>query len=51
MSLVAQAGEIRDGGGMVSTVLAKEIGYPGSSIAFAQLWSGMERSGLIQREV
>jgi hypothetical protein len=32
-------------------VLAAEVGYPGSSIAFAQLLSGMERSGLIEREV
>jgi len=36
---------------MASTVLAEAIGYPGSSIAFAQLLSGMERSGLIEREV
>ena len=36
---------------MASTVLAAEVGYPGSSIAFAQLLSGMERSGLIEREV
>ena len=27
------------------------VGYPGSSVAFAQLLSGMERSGLIAREV
>ena len=36
---------------MASTLLAAEVGYPGSSIAFAQLLSGMERSGLIEREV
>ena len=36
---------------MASAVLAREVGYPGSSIAFAQLLSGMERSGLIEREV
>jgi hypothetical protein len=36
---------------MASGMLAREIGYPGSSIAFAQLLSGMERSGLIHREV
>ncbi|HUL25924.1 MAG TPA: hypothetical protein VLW44_09165 [Streptosporangiaceae bacterium] len=45
------AGEVRDASGMASTVLAEAIGYPGSSIAFAQLLSGMERSGLIEREV
>ena len=44
-------GEVRDASGMASTVLAEAIGYPGSSIAFAQLLSGMERSGLIEREV
>jgi hypothetical protein len=36
---------------MASTKLAEAIGYPGSSIAFAQLLSGMERDGLITREV
>ena len=36
---------------MASTALARSIGYPGSSIAFAQLLSGMERSGLIERAV
>ena len=51
MSHLALAGEIRDEAGMASTVLAAEVGYPGSSIAFAQLLSGMERSGLIEREV
>jgi hypothetical protein len=51
MSHLALAGEIRDEAGMASTVLATEVGYPGSSIAFAQLLSGMERSGLIEREV
>jgi len=45
------AGEITDDAGMASTVLAAEVGYPGSSIAFAQLLSGMERSGLIERAV
>jgi len=34
-----------------STRLAVAVGYPGSSVAFAQLLSGMERSGLIEREV
>src|SRR5579859_3877985 len=51
MSHLAQAGSITDEAGMASAVLAREIGYPGSSIAFAQLLSGMERSGLIEREV
>jgi DNA-binding response OmpR family regulator len=51
MAHLAQAGEVSDEAGMASSVLAREVGYPGSSIAFAQLLSGMERSGLIQREV
>jgi hypothetical protein len=51
MSYLALTGEVRDEAGMASTVLAAEVGYPGSSIAFAQLLSGMERSGLIEREV
>jgi hypothetical protein len=36
---------------MASTKLAEAVGYPGSSVAFAQLLSGMERDGLIEREV
>jgi hypothetical protein len=36
---------------MASTRLAAAVGYPGSSVAFAQLLSGMERSGLIERDV
>jgi hypothetical protein len=36
---------------MASTKLAAAIDYPGSSVAFAQLLSGMERDGLITREV
>jgi hypothetical protein len=36
---------------MASTRLAAAVGYPGSSVAFAQLLSGMERSGVIKREV
>jgi hypothetical protein len=43
--------EIADGTGMASTRLAEAVGYPGSSVAFAQLLSGMERDGLISREV
>jgi hypothetical protein len=36
---------------MASTRLSEAVGYPGSSVAFAQLLSGMERDGLISREV
>ena len=43
--------EIADPTGMASTKLAEAVGYPGSSVAFAQLLSGMERDGLITREV
>jgi hypothetical protein len=48
---LALVAEIADGGGMASTRLAEAVGYPGSSVAFAQLLSGMERDGLISREV
>jgi hypothetical protein len=43
--------EIVDSTGMASTRLAEAVNYPGSSVAFAQLLSGMERDGLIVREV
>jgi hypothetical protein len=43
--------EINDPAGMASTKLAEAVGYPGSSVAFAQLLSGMERDGLLLREV
>jgi hypothetical protein len=43
--------EVTDETGMASTRLAEAVGYPGSSVAFAQLLSGMERDGLIVREV
>lgn len=43
--------EIVDATGMASARLAEAVGYPGSSVAFAQLLSGMERDGLITREV
>src|ERR1700730_16726700 len=43
--------ELFDPGGRASTRLAAAVGYPGSSVAFAQLLSGMERSGLIERDV
>jgi hypothetical protein len=48
---LAAAGEVTDPSGMASTRLAEAVGYPGSSVAFAQLLSGMERDGLIVREV
>jgi hypothetical protein len=48
---LADASELFDANGMASTQLAAAVGYPGSSVAFAQLLSGMERSGLIAREV
>jgi hypothetical protein len=51
MSHLLMVGEVKDASGMASTVLAEAIAYPGSSIAFAQLLSGMERSGLIEREI
>jgi hypothetical protein len=44
-------GEVSDPKGMAAAVLAEGVGYPGSSAAFAQLLSGMERSGLIEREI
>jgi len=48
---LTETGELFDSSGMASTRLATAVGYPGSSVAFAQLLSGMERSGLIEREV
>ena len=48
---LAETAEITDPSGMASTRLAEAVGYPGSSVAFAQLLSGMERDGLIAREV
>lgn len=48
---LAATDEIADPTGMASTRLAEAVGYPGSSVAFAQLLSGMERDGLIAREV
>jgi hypothetical protein len=48
---LAAVAEITDPTGMASTRLAEIVGYPGSSVAFAQLLSGMERDGLIAREV
>jgi hypothetical protein len=51
VAYLAAHGEITDPKGMAATALAEVIGYPGSSAAFAQLLSGMERSGLIEREI
>lgn len=51
VAYLTEAGELFDANGMASTQLAAAVGYPGSSVAFAQLLSGMERSGLIEREV
>ena len=51
VAYLAETGELFDANGMASTQLAAAVGYPGSSVAFAQLLSGMERSGLIEREV
>jgi hypothetical protein len=48
---LALVAEVADGTGMASTRLSEAVGYPGSSVAFAQLLSGMERDGLINREV
>jgi hypothetical protein len=51
IAYLTEAGELFDANGMASTQLAAAVGYPGSSVAFAQLLSGMERSGLVKREV
>jgi hypothetical protein len=51
IAYLADNTELFDPGGMASTRLAAAVGYPGSSVAFAQLLSGMERSGLIERDV
>ena len=51
VAYLIQAGELTDSAGMASTRLATAVGYPGSSVAFAQLLSGMERSGIIERDV
>lgn len=48
---LVEVAEIADATGMASTRLAEAVGYPGSSVAFAQLLSGMERDGLIAREI
>ena len=50
-SYLGSVSGIADPSGMASTRLAEAVGYPGSSVAFAQLLSGMERDGLITREV
>ena len=51
MAHLARVGEVSDHTGRASTLLAATVGYPGSSVAFAQLLSGMERAGLIEREI
>jgi hypothetical protein len=51
VAYLADVHELFDAHGMASTQLAAAVGYPGSSVAFAQLLSGMERSGLIRRDV
>jgi len=51
IAYLSEVNELYDANGMASTRLAAAVGYPGSSVAFAQLLSGMERSGLIEREV
>jgi hypothetical protein len=51
IAYLTEVNELYDANGMASTHLAAAVGYPGSSVAFAQLLSGMERSGLIEREV
>ena len=51
IAYLTEVNELSDASGMASTQLAAAVGYPGSSVAFAQLLSGMERSGLIEREV
>lgn len=51
LSRLKAAGEITDPSGLASATLAKAVDYPGSSAAFAQLLSSMERDGLIEREV
>ena len=51
IAYMTEVNELCDANGMASTQLAAAVGYPGSSVAFAQLLSGMERSGLIEREV
>lgn len=51
ISHLALVSDVADDAGMASTRLAEAVDYPGSSVAFAQLLSGMERDGLIAREV
>lgn len=51
VAYLAEVHELLDANGMASTQLAAAVGYPGSSVAFAQLLSGMERSGMIERDV
>lgn len=48
---LARAGEIVDERGRANATLRDAVSYPGSGVAFAQLLAGMERAGLIEREV
>src|SRR5262249_56473774 len=50
IAYLTEAGPLSDINGMASTQLAAAVGYPGSSVAVAQLLWGMERSGLIESE-
>jgi hypothetical protein len=51
LSRLRATGEITDPSGLASGTLLKAVGYRGSSAAFAQLLSAMERDGLIEREI
>lgn len=51
VSHLAAVGEVSDPNGLASAHLAEAVGYAGSSAAFAQLLSGMERAGLIDRQI
>ena len=51
MTHLRAVGEVTDPDGLASTALSSAVGYTGSSVAFAQLLSAMEHSGLIEREI
>ncbi|MGH9102500.1 MAG: hypothetical protein ACRDYD_05895, partial [Acidimicrobiales bacterium] len=48
---LSQVGNLVDERGRANAALRDATGYTGSGVAFAQLLAGMERSGLIEREV
>src|SRR3984893_10519938 len=50
VAYLTEVHELFDANGMASTRLAAAVGYPGSSVAFAQMLSRMERSGVIEVE-